>query len=69
MLLVISGLVQLIGGFSINVFVGCSVARAKATKLCVIRFTHTNWTPFNGPSLTKMIATKLTITAATFTVS
>ena len=41
-MLVISGLVWSTGGFFISSLVDCSIARAKAPKVCVIRFTHNN---------------------------
>ncbi|WRX22887.1 hypothetical protein QQP08_015374 [Theobroma cacao] len=46
---------------------GCSVAKASAPKVSIMRFTHNSWTAVSGTSPEDTAATKLMTKAATFT--
>ncbi|KAK6929892.1 hypothetical protein RJ641_003986 [Dillenia turbinata] len=67
MTLVISGSVRPTGRFSMSSLVGCSVARARAPSVSMMRFTHSNWTAVSGTSPAEIAATKLIARAATLT--
>ena len=69
MMLVISGLVRPTGGLSMSSLVGCSVARARAPSVSMIKFTHNKCTAVKGTSPAEIAATKLITRAATFAVS
>ena len=57
------------GGTSSRLSVGRSVASASAPNVSMIRFTHSSWTAVNGTSPDDTAATKLIVSAATFTVN
>uniref|UniRef100_A0A6N2NHQ8 Sulphate adenylyltransferase catalytic domain-containing protein n=1 Tax=Salix viminalis TaxID=40686 RepID=A0A6N2NHQ8_SALVM len=57
------------GGWKVLVeyYDSCSVARARAPNVFIIRVTHSNWTAVSGTSPAETAATKLITRAATFT--
>ncbi|KAK6915431.1 hypothetical protein RJ641_020548 [Dillenia turbinata] len=55
------------GGFAMRSFVGCSVAKAKAPKVSIMRFTQRSCTAVSGTLPEETAAAKLIARAATFT--
>ncbi|PKI26333.1 hypothetical protein CRG98_048978, partial [Punica granatum] len=64
---VISGSDRPTGGWLRRLFVGRSVASARAPKVSIIRLTHSSWTAVKGTSPEDTAAMKLITSAATFT--